>query len=86
LIDATYKNLSERIAAVARAMGRNPAEMTLDTLDFEGSGNYSGNEAAPKSMMAMRAAAPAQDVVAEPSFEPGETTLNMRAVGKVKFK
>jgi predicted secreted protein len=86
LIDATYKNLTERIAAIARAMGRNPAELTLDTLDFEGSGNYAGNEAAPKSMMAMRAAAPAQEVVAEPSFEPGETTLNMRAVGKVKFK
>ena len=24
--------------------------------------------------------------VAEPSFEPGETTLDMRLVGKVKFK
>ncbi|HEY0490481.1 MAG TPA: SIMPL domain-containing protein, partial [Telluria sp.] len=24
--------------------------------------------------------------VAEPSFEPGETTLEMRVVGKVKFK
>jgi hypothetical protein len=24
--------------------------------------------------------------MAEPSFEPGETTLQMRLVGKVKFK
>jgi hypothetical protein len=24
--------------------------------------------------------------VEEPSFEPGETTLNMRVVGKVRFK
>ena len=30
----------------------------------------------------------AQDAqaVEEPSFEPGETTLQMRAVGKVKFR
>jgi predicted secreted protein len=85
LIDATYKNLTERIASIAHAMGRNPADVLLDTLDFEGSGNYAANEAMPKAMM-MRAAAPSQDAVAEPSFEPGETTLNMRAVGKLKFR
>jgi hypothetical protein len=34
-------------------------------------------------MRAMRAGEPE---VAEPSFEPGETTLHMRIVGKVKFK
>jgi predicted secreted protein len=85
LIDATYKNLTERMASIAHAMGRNPADLLLDTLDFEGSGNYAPNEAMPKAMM-MRAAAPAQDSVAEPSFEPGETALTMRAVGKLKFK
>ena len=85
LIDATYKNLTERIGSIARAMNRNPADLLLDTLDFEGSGNYAPNEAMPKAMM-MRAAAPAQDSVAEPSFEAGETTLTMRAVGKLKFK
>jgi uncharacterized protein YggE len=85
LIDATYKNLTERIGSIARAMGRNPADLLLDTLDFEGSGNYAPSEAMPKAMM-MRGAAPAQDSVAEPSFEPGETTLTMRAVGKLKFK
>jgi hypothetical protein len=36
-------------------------------------------------MKMARSQAPAQDM-AEPSFEPGETTLNMRLVGKVKFK
>ncbi|RXZ38564.1 DUF541 domain-containing protein [Oxalobacteraceae bacterium CAVE-383] len=86
LIDATYKNLTERIASIARAMNRNPADLLLDTLDFEGSGNYAQNEAMPKTMMMRAAAAPAQDAVAEPSFEPGETTLTMRAVGKLKFK
>jgi len=86
LIDATYKNLIERIASIAHAMGRNPADAILDTLDFEGSGNYAANDAMPKAVMMMRASAPSQDAVAEPSFEPGETTLNMRAVGKLKFR
>ncbi len=84
-IDATYKNLTERIAAIARAMGRNPSDAVLDTIDFEGSGNYVQESAAPKMM---RAAAMSADVaqVEEPSFEPGETTLTMRVVGKVKFR
>jgi predicted secreted protein len=85
LIDATYKNLTERIASIAHAMGRNPADAILDTLDFEGSGNYAANDAMPKALM-MRASASSQDAVAEPNFEPGETTLNMRAVGKLKFR
>lgn len=86
-IDATYKNLNERIVSIARAMGRNPADAVLDTVDFEGSGNYAQDAvaAAPKmmrtSMMAESGAA-----VEEPSFEPGETTLSMRVVGKVRFR
>ena len=86
LIDATYKNLNERLVAIARAMGRNPGDASLETVDFEGSGNYAGsNDSMPKAMM-MRAAAPVREEVAEPSFEPGESTLSMRLVGKVKFK
>jgi predicted secreted protein len=83
-IAATYLNLGERIAAIARAMGRNPADAVLDTLDFEGSGNYAQQDAAPKMMRA--AAVQDPQAVEEPSFEPGETTLQMRAVGKVKFR
>jgi predicted secreted protein len=84
-IDATYKNLTERIASIARAMGRNPADAVLDTIDFEGSGNYAQQDiaAAPKMMRAaMSEAAP----VEEPSFEPGETTLSMQVIGKVRFR
>ena len=84
LIDATYKNLTERTASIARAMGRNPADAVLDTVDFEGSGNYAQEAAAPKMMRASMAADSGS--VAEPSFEPGETTLTMRVVGKVKFR
>ncbi len=88
-IAATYKNLNERIASIASAMGRKTGEAVLETVDFEGSGNYAGGGAAadagaPQMMRAM--AGRAQPEVAEPSFEPGETTLQMRLVGKVRFK
>lgn len=84
-IALAYRNLLDKIQVVAKAMGRNPADAVLDTLDFEGSGNYAGPEvqAAPK---AMRAAMVGQPHVEEPSFEPGETTLSTRVVGRVRFK
>jgi uncharacterized protein len=86
-IAATYKNLNERIASIAGAMGRPLTDAQLDTIDFEGSGNYAGNqEARPAPMMARAFAKDASQEVAEPSFEPGETTLDMRVVGKVRFK
>ena len=82
-IAAAYDNLNQRIGAIARAMGRSPADAVLDTIDFEGTGNYAPEMAAQK--MTMRAAAPASQVE-EPSFEPGETTLQMRVVGRFKFR
>ena len=85
-IAETYRNLNERIASIARAMGRQPGDAVIDTVDFEGSGNYvHGNEAAAPMMMS-RAKGMADQEMPEPSFEPGETTLQMRLVGKVKFK
>lgn len=87
-IAATYRNLNERIASIARAMGRQPSEAVLDTVDFEGSGNYAGDAQAAAAPMMMRMSAKREmaDEVPEPSFEPGETTLQMRLVGKVRFK
>ncbi|MFP5393962.1 MAG: SIMPL domain-containing protein, partial [Gammaproteobacteria bacterium] len=87
-IAATYQNLNERIAAIAAAMGRKLGEALLDTVDFEASGNYAGNaaDAAAAPMMMRAAAKAAHESVAEPSFEPGETTLQMRVVAKVRFK
>lgn len=87
-IALTYRNLSERIASIAAAMGRNPADAVLDTVDFEGSGNYAGGPERGEmaGLRAMKAQAADSVQVPEPSFEPGETTLQMRLVGKVKFK
>lgn len=84
-IEATYRNLVERIAAIANAMGRPVSDAVIDTIDFEGSGAYAPPAAAPKMMMRASAAMESA-AVEEPSFEPGETTLNMRLVGKIKFK
>jgi uncharacterized protein YggE len=87
-IAATYKNLNERIASIANAMGRKVGDAVLDTVDFEGSGNYAQREgaAAPAPMMMRMAKNMDSAEVAEPSFEPGETTLQMQVVGKVRFK
>lgn len=86
LINATFKNLNERISSIATAMGRRSNEAIVETVDFEGSGNYAQNAPAPKAMM-MRAMADApQEAVSEPSFEPGESTVGMHLVGKVRFK
>jgi uncharacterized protein len=84
-IAAAYRNLIERIAAIAKAMGRSPTDAAIDTIDFEGSGAYAQQQDAyaPKTMRAV-AAETAQ--VEEPSFEPGETTAGMRLVGKIRFK
>ncbi|QJE01319.1 SIMPL domain-containing protein [Massilia forsythiae] len=86
-IAATYRNLNERVASIARAMGRNLGDAVIDTVDFEGSGNY-GNQMPPPPPMAMMRAksADASSEMPEPSFEPGETRLEMRMVGKVKFR
>jgi predicted secreted protein len=87
-IAATYANLTERVQSIANAMGRKVGDAVLDTVDFEGSGNYTervsvtGAARAPMAMLAKGADA----AVEEPSFEPGETTLQMRLVGKVRFK
>nr|WP_315258952.1 SIMPL domain-containing protein [uncultured Duganella sp.] len=86
-IAATYKNLNERIGSIASAMGRKVSDAVIDTIDFEGSGNYAQREQAfAAAPMMMRAKAADMAEVAEPSFEPGETTLQMQVVGKVRFK
>lgn len=83
-IAAAYRNLNERLEAIAKAMGRNVSDIVLDTVDFEGSGNYvSRADAAPRMFSAKAMSA---EQVEEPSFEPGVTTLNMQVVGRARFK
>jgi len=83
LIAAAYQNLRERIEAITRAMGRTAADVVIETLDFDGAGNFV--PVAPRAMM-MQSAMSAPQVVTEPSFEPGESTLSMRLVGKLRIR
>jgi uncharacterized protein YggE len=85
-IAATYRNLNERIASIARAMGRNPGDAVIDTVDFEGSGNYAGQAQGATAGLRMADKRVEMAEMPAPSFEPGETTLQMRLVGKVKFR
>lgn len=82
-IAEAYKNLNERVAAMASAMGRKPSDAVFETIDVDNAGGIV--PPAPAPMMYASRAAKAPEV-AEPSFEPGETTLQLRIVGKVKFK
>ena len=86
-IDAAYRNLGERIAAIAKAMGRNPNEAIIETIDFEASGAYAqSNVAAEPRMVLAESGTAAKQVIEEPNFEPGETSLRMQVVGKIRFK
>lgn len=84
-IAAAYANLTDRIAAIARAMGRNLSDAVLDTIDFEAPSVYISQQETT-SAKAMHASASEAQQIEEPSFEPGETTLGLRVVGKVRFK
>jgi len=81
-IAETYRNLNERIVSIARAMGRQPGDAALETVDFEGSGNYTQQRVEVTGSRIRRENLD----IPEPSFEPGETTLQMRLVGKVRFR
>jgi predicted secreted protein len=86
-IAATYVNLNQRVRAVASAMGRPASDAVVEMVDFEGSGNYAERVTVHAARTVPAPAPPAPGMtVQEPSFEPGETTLTMRAVGKVRFK
>jgi uncharacterized protein YggE len=82
-IEAAYQNLTERIASIAKAMGRNVGDVVLESVDFEASGAYAPQAAPAMKRFAAQAATPS---IEEPSFEPGETTQELRVVGKIKFK
>ena len=86
-IAAAYKNLNERVAAIAGAMGRNVNDAVIDTIDFEGSGNYAQRVSVTGARnMSADSMGYGGNQVAEPSFEAGETTLNMGLVAKIRFK
>ena len=86
-IEASYQNLNVRIAALAKAMGRKVSDATLEAVDLEGaSADAPTSEGFYRSADKQFRAYGNGKPQTEPSFEPGETTLQMRLLGKVKFK
>jgi uncharacterized protein YggE len=85
-IAAAYRNLNERIGSIARAMGRNPGDAVIDTVDLEGSGRYGGESPLAQRMVTVSGMRAKSAEMPEPSFEAGETTLNLHLVGKVRFR
>jgi predicted secreted protein len=81
-IVAAYAILNQRIATLAKAMGRSVGDAQLEKVDVETELNDRYLTRALLAPGVTRSAVPLTD----PSFEPGETALQMRIVGKVKFK
>ena len=81
-LEAAYKNLQERLQIMARAIGRDLADASIESLDVDSANAHLQPlprmfSAAP--MLAKGAA------VQDTSFEPGETVLNATVVAKIKF-
>jgi predicted secreted protein len=85
-IGAAYTNLQQRIAIIAKTMGRNINEVLVEKVEFSDAALYTANRISP-SASSMRAAAPAEHIqIEEPSFEPGETTLSIGITAQLRFK
>ncbi|HTD03978.1 SIMPL domain-containing protein [Undibacterium sp.] len=82
-LEAGYKNFMEKVAVIVTTMGRKPADAVIESVNFDGNDN---NER-PYMAQAMMAKSSRQEAdVAEPSFEPGVTTLTARVLGKLRLK
>ncbi len=81
-LEAAYKNLQERVQVIAKALGRDPADSTIESLDVDSASAHFqplSRAFAAAPMMAKGAA------VQETSFEPGDTVLSANIVAKIKF-
>ncbi|MET3106591.1 uncharacterized protein YggE [Oxalobacteraceae bacterium GrIS 2.11] len=82
-IEAAYKNLMERVQIIAKAMGRDPADSLIESLEFDGTTNQFQPQ--PRMFAASAPMLAKGNPVQETSFEPGETTLGASVVAKIKF-
>jgi uncharacterized protein YggE len=81
-VESAYQNLTERVAEIAKAMGRNVSDAMVESVEFDTNNGFAPH---PVTFAARAAAAPPPPVE-EPSFEPGETTEELHIVAKIKFK
>jgi uncharacterized protein len=81
-LDSAYKHMLERAQIIAKAMGRNINEATIEMIDVDGIG---GIHPQPRAMATPMMAKNMSAGVPETSFEAGESTLTSRVVAKIKF-
>lgn len=84
-IEVAYRHLLERIAAVTKAMGRNSADATIESIDVDAASNIGMQQKSGMAMSMMRGVADSM-AIATPDFEPGETTLPSQISAKVRLK
>lgn len=79
-VEAAYQSLEQQVAFIAGAMRRPVSDAKLESLDF-GDQPYQRVEVTGSSLRR-------EDIgeVEEPSLQPGETRLELRASAKVRFK
>lgn len=80
-IAATYASLNATVASVAKAMGKGLGDATLETITFDGA-DERGIDAYSAGVLSRLS----KPQLTKPNFVPGETTLTMKLVGKVRFK
>ncbi|WP_428719244.1 SIMPL domain-containing protein [Undibacterium curvum] len=84
-IQAGYKNFSDKLAMVVNAMGRKLQDVQIEAVDFDGAALEMPQVQMAAAPMMLKGARMA-DAVAEPSFEPGSSSLSIRVNGKVRLK
>ena len=82
-LEAAYKNLQERVQIIAKAMGRDPADATIESLDVDSANAHFQPQ--PRAFAAASMMAKGGAAVQETSFEPGEAVLSANIVAKIKF-
>lgn len=83
-LEFSYKNLLERIELLAKIMGRQSSEMTIESLNVD----QDGSQVMPlqADSMMLKSAMRADVNVSEPSFEPGITKIQSRMTANVRLK
>jgi uncharacterized protein YggE len=86
-IQAAYVNLQEKIQMIATAIGKNPADAIVESLNIDNAAPLMESPPPPASpRFLMQAKMPSPDRTIEAtSFEPGETTVSATIVAKIRF-
>ncbi len=85
-IAAAYKNLYERITDIALAMRKRTSDAVLESVDFEREDRYGNADSIIQLAPNTTRQDPAYRGSDLPDFEAGDTQVNLKIVGKVRFK